>query len=98
MHPTAIVERSLLRGPIVIGPGARVTDAYIGPYTSIGANVVIEGAEIEYSIVLPEAELRFVGTRLESSVIGRGARIVRGFDLPGAIRMSIGDGAEVILR
>ena len=98
VHPTATVERSLLRGPIVIGPGARVTDAYIGPYTSIGSNVVIEGAEIEYSIVLPEAELRFVGTRLESSVIGRGARIVRGFDLPGAIRMSIGDGAEVVLR
>jgi glucose-1-phosphate thymidylyltransferase len=98
VHPTAHVERSLLRGPVVIGPGARVSDAYVGPYTSIGAGVVIEGAEIEYSIVLPEAELRFVGTRLESSVIGRGARIVRGFDLPGAIRMSIGDGAEVVLR
>jgi glucose-1-phosphate thymidylyltransferase len=98
IHPTAHVERSLLRGPVVIGPGARVSDAYVGPYTSIGADVVIEGAEIEYSIVLPEAELRFVGTRLESSVIGRGARIARRFDLPGAIRMSIGDGAEVVLR
>ena len=75
-----------------------MTDAYIGPYSSIGAGVVIEGTEIEHSIVLPEAELRFVGTRLESSVIGRGARIVRGFDLPGAIRVSVGDGAEVILR
>jgi glucose-1-phosphate thymidylyltransferase len=59
---------------------------------------VIEGAEIEYSIVLAEAQLRFVGARLESSVIGRGARVVRGFELPGAIRMSIGDGAEVILK
>ena len=98
VHPTARIERSLLRGPVTIGPGARVTDAYIGPYTSIGADTVIEGAEIEYSIVLPQAELRFVGARLESSVIGRGARVVRGFDLPGAIRMSIGDGAEVVLR
>jgi glucose-1-phosphate thymidylyltransferase len=98
VHPTAHVERTLLRGPVIIGPSARVRDAYIGPYTSIGANVVIDGAEIEHSIVLPEAELRFVGTRLESSVIGRGARIVRGFDLPGAIRVSLGDGAEVVLR
>ena len=98
VHPTARVARTLLRGPLIIGPGARVTDAYIGPYSSIGAGVVIEGTEIEHSIVLPEAELRFVGTRLESSVIGRGARIVRGFDLPGAIRVSVGDGAEVILR
>jgi glucose-1-phosphate thymidylyltransferase len=98
VDPTAQIERTLLRGPLIIGPGARVRDAYIGPYTSIGAGAVIEGTEIEHSIVLPEAELRFVGTRLESSVIGRGARIVRGFELPGAIRMSIGDGAEVVLR
>jgi glucose-1-phosphate thymidylyltransferase len=98
VHPTAQIKGTLLRGPVIIGAGARVSDAYIGPYTSIGAGVIIEGAEIEHSIVLPEAELRFVGTRLESSVIGRGARIVRGFELPGAIRVSIGDGAEVILR
>jgi glucose-1-phosphate thymidylyltransferase len=98
VHPTAEVRRSLLRGPVIIGPGARVSDAYIGPYTSIGAGVVIEGSEIEHSIVLPEAEIRFVGTRLESSVIGRSARIVRGFEPPGALRMSLGDGAEVILR
>jgi glucose-1-phosphate thymidylyltransferase len=97
VHPTATIRRTLLRGPVIIGPGAQVTDAYIGPYTSIGAGVVVEGTEIEHSIVLSDAELRFVGTRLESSVIGRRARIVRGFRLPGAIRMSIGDGAEVVL-
>jgi glucose-1-phosphate thymidylyltransferase len=93
-----VVERSRVVGPAIIGAGARIQDSYVGPFTSIGAACAITGSEIEYSIVLPEAELRFVGTRLESSVIGRGARIVRGFDLPGAIRMSIGDGAEVILR
>jgi glucose-1-phosphate thymidylyltransferase len=98
VHPTAKIRRSLLRGPVVIGAGAIVSDAYIGPYTSIGAAVTVEGAEIEHSIVLPEAQLRFVGTRIESSVIGRGARVVRGFDLPKAMRMTLGDGAEVILR
>jgi len=98
IHPTARVQGTLLRGPLIIGPHARVTDAYVGPYTSIGAGVVVEGAEIEHSIVLPEAQLRFLGTRLESSVIGRGARVVRGFDLPATTRMSIGDRAEVILR
>jgi glucose-1-phosphate thymidylyltransferase len=97
IHPTATIRRSLLRGPVIIGPGASVTDAYIGPYTSIGAGVVVEGSEIEHSIVLPDAQLRFVGSRLESSVIGRGARVVRGFALPAAMRLSLGDGAEVIL-
>ena len=97
VHPTARLERTLLRGPIVIGPGARVKDAYIGPYTSIGADARIEGAQIEHSIVLADAELRFVGTRLESSLIGRGARVARGFQLPGAIRLSIGAGAKIML-
>lgn len=98
IHPSARVERSLLRGPIVIGPGACVIDAYIGPYTSIGAGAVVEGSEIEHSIVLRDAEIRFLGTRLESSVIGRGARVVRRFDMPSALRIAIGEGAEVQLQ
>jgi glucose-1-phosphate thymidylyltransferase len=98
VHPTARVCRSLLRGPLIIGPGARVEDAYIGPYTAVGPGVVIEGAEIEHSIVLAGAEVRYVGTRLESSVIGRDARVGRGFHVPGAIQLSVGDGARVVLR
>jgi glucose-1-phosphate thymidylyltransferase len=97
VHPTAEVRRSTLRGPLIIGPGARLTDAYVGPYSSIGARVKIEGAEIEHSIVLPGAELSFVGTRIESSVIGEGARIARVFKKPSSLRMSIGNGAEVLL-
>ena len=98
IDPTARVTRSLLRGPAIIGPGARITDSYVGPYSSIGEDVTVEGTEIEHSIVLPEAELRYLGTRLESSVIGRRARITRGFEMPAALRMAIGDGAEVVLR
>jgi glucose-1-phosphate thymidylyltransferase len=98
VHESAHVARALLRGPLVIGPGARVIDAYVGPYTSIGGGALIEGTEIEHSIVLAEAQLRFVGARLESSVIGRRARVVRGFEMPGGIRVSLGEAAEVALR
>lgn len=97
IHPTAQVSRSLVRGPAIIGPGARVTDTYIGPYTSIGAGAVLDNTEIEHSIVMDDAVLQNVGTRLETSIIGRGASIVRRFDMPRAVRLSIGDGAEVAL-
>jgi glucose-1-phosphate thymidylyltransferase len=98
VHPTATVRASLLRGPLIIGPGAQVADAYIGPYTSIGPDAVIEGSQIEYSIVLESAEIRFLGTRLESSVIGRGARIVRRFELPGTMSVTMGERAELVVR
>jgi glucose-1-phosphate thymidylyltransferase len=97
VHPTARVEGSLIRGPAIIGPRTRLKDAYVGPYTSIGADVVIEGTEIEHSIVFSGAELRFVGTRLETCIIGKGARVARSFGVPNALRLSIGDGAEVAL-
>jgi glucose-1-phosphate thymidylyltransferase len=97
VHPTARLERTLVRGPAVIGPRARLSDAYVGPYSSIGADVVVEGSEIEHSVVLAGAQLLFVGSRLESSVIGRGARVDRDFSLPRAMRLAVGDQARVTL-
>ena len=57
--------------------------------------VTIDGSQIEHSIVLDRAEILHVGPRLESSVLGRGARVNRSFGLPTAMRLSVGDGAEV---
>jgi glucose-1-phosphate thymidylyltransferase len=95
VHPTARVRHSVLRGPVIIGANAEISDAYVGPYTSLGPRVVLEAAEIEYSIVLAGAQIRFIGTRLESSIIGRGARIARSFAPPAGMRMTVGDGVEV---
>ncbi|HET6508240.1 MAG TPA: NDP-sugar synthase [Baekduia sp.] len=97
IHPTAHVERSLVRGPAIIGPRARIVDSYVGPSTSIGADVELEGAEVEYSIVLPGARLAFLGRRLEASVIGRGAQVRRSLTPPASLRLAVGEGAEIVL-
>jgi glucose-1-phosphate thymidylyltransferase len=97
VHPSARVERSLLRGPIVIGEDAVVTDSYVGPYTSVGARSVLEGVEVEHSILMPGARLQFVGQRVQSSIIGAGARVHRTFAVPGGLRLTVGDGAEVAI-
>jgi glucose-1-phosphate thymidylyltransferase len=97
IHPEARVESAVLRGPVAIGAHAQVLDAYVGPYTSIGEGAHVEGVEIEHSIVLPEACIRHVGGRLEASLIGRGAAVVREFRMPQALTMHIGDGARVSL-
>lgn len=95
IHPTARLRATVVRGPAVIGPRAHLVDAYVGPYTSIGPDVRLDGAEIENSIVLPGAAVTHVALRLESSVIGRGARVFRDFALPRAMRLRVGDGVEV---
>jgi glucose-1-phosphate thymidylyltransferase len=94
---TASLESTVIRGPVVIGAGARVVDSYIGPYSSIGSGVTIEGAEVEHSIILPGASIRHVGRRLEASLVGRNAQVFRDFSLPKALRITVGDSAAIAL-
>src|SRR3712207_4561439 len=48
----ARLERSTIRGPAIIGAGARLSVCYIGPYTAVGNDCVIERAEVDHSILL----------------------------------------------
>jgi len=97
VDPTARVRASIIRGPVIIGARAQIDDAYIGPYTSIGADVEVHGAEVEHSIVLDGASICHIGERLEASIVGRRARVFRDFSLPRAMRLHVGDGVEVAL-
>jgi glucose-1-phosphate thymidylyltransferase len=92
---SAVVRASVIIGPSVIGPDARIVDAYIGPYTAIGAAACVEGAEIERSIIAAGASVMHVGGRMEGSVVGRDSRIFRDFSLPRALRVRGGDRTEV---
>jgi glucose-1-phosphate thymidylyltransferase len=98
LDPTARLDSTVVRGPAVIGAGATLSHAYVGPYTSIGDGVDIEAAEVENSVILPGASIRHVGDRLEASVVGRRARVFRDFALPRALRLKVGDDDEVALR
>jgi glucose-1-phosphate thymidylyltransferase len=95
---TARVSRCALRGPVVIGPYAVVSDSFIGPYTAIGSRATVLGAEIDYTMVLPDAEIRYPGHRLQSSVIGEGALVSRVFGLPTGLRLQLEPGSSVILN
>jgi glucose-1-phosphate thymidylyltransferase len=97
IHPTAQVTSSVIVGPVMIDAGALISDSYIGPHTSIGERVRIEGSELERSIVLADASLLHVGGRLVTSIVGRHARIFRDFSVPRAMRFQVSDGDEVAL-
>jgi glucose-1-phosphate thymidylyltransferase len=93
----AIVERSTIRGPAIIGRGARIADSYVGPYTAIGDDVVIENSEIEHSIVLAGSSIRDLPGRVEASLIGRSASISRTQALPRVFRFVVGDGSDITI-
>ena len=97
IDPSAQLDGAKVRGPVYIGPGARLVETYVGPYTSIGAGVTLEGVEIENSIVLPGAEIRYPGRRLEASLVGEGAQIGRDYSLPSALRLRVGPGSQIQL-
>jgi glucose-1-phosphate thymidylyltransferase len=91
----ARLERATVRGPAIIGARTRLTDCYIGPYTSIGEGCVIEGAEIEHSILLSGCAVRQLDGRMESSLLGRNVTIARGVRQPRAFRFMVGDNSEI---
>jgi len=97
IHPTAVIERSTIRGPAVIGPRAVLQDAFVGPYSAVGTEVRLEGAELEHSIVLDHAVIRHIGHRLEDSLVGSGATVTRDFAFPSGLRLRVGRRAEVLL-
>ena len=91
----ARLERSAVRGPAVIGSGAVLTDCYVGPYTAIGENCLIQNAEVEHSILLAGASVKDLAGRMESSLLGRNVKIGRDQHQPRAYRFLIGDNSEI---
>ncbi len=93
----ARLVRSSVRGPAIIGAGALIEDAYIGPYSAISADCVVSRAEVEHSILLEGSEIRDLDARVESSLIGRGVKIVRSDAKPKAYRFLVGDSSTIAL-
>jgi glucose-1-phosphate thymidylyltransferase len=91
----ASLVRSVVRGPAVIGAGARIEDAYIGPYTSIGEEVHVRRSEVEHSIVLSGSVVEDLGTRMEASLLGREVKLTRSNGMPKTLRLLVGDKCEI---
>jgi glucose-1-phosphate thymidylyltransferase len=94
----AVVERSVIRGPAIIGARAKIVHAYVGPFTSIMNDVVIQDTEVEHSIVLEGSCLRDLANRVIDSLIGRNVQIYRVPVKPSAYRFMLGDNSEVGIR
>ncbi len=90
----AIIESSIIRGPAVIGARSRIIHSYVGPYSSIYYDTLIENSEIEHSIVLEHAKIRDI-KRIQDSLIGQRVELLRSGAKPQAYRIMVGDSSRI---
>ena len=91
----SVLERCTVRGPVVIGAGCRLSDTFVGPYTSISDGVVVDHAELEHSIVLENSRISHLPTRMADSLIGRDCVIAHSDARPVAYRFLVGDSCQI---
>jgi glucose-1-phosphate thymidylyltransferase len=87
----AKIVNSVVRGPTIIGEETLIENSYVGPFTSIYHHVTVKNCEIERSIVLEHSTICDLEARLQDSLIGRYANVLRNDDKPRALKMNLGD-------
>ncbi|MGA2159291.1 MAG: glucose-1-phosphate thymidylyltransferase [Dehalococcoidia bacterium] len=90
------VTNSKVRGPVSIAERCRIVNSFIGPYTSIGADTVIEDSSLEHSVILEGCYIKRV-ERLEDSIIGRGCKVLNNESNFRQKKLFLGDDAVVEL-
>ncbi len=88
------MKNSIVRGPVIIGKQAKISNAFIGPFTSIGDGVTIVNSVVEHSVVLNNAFLSGI-ERLEDSLIGKSSRVIKNASRHKALRLMVGDDSTV---
>ena len=91
----AEVINSIIRGPTIIGENTRVVNAYIGPFTSIYHDCLVQDSEIERSIMLEHGVLKSLPARIQDSLIGRRVVLQRSPARPKSLKLTLGDYSQV---
>jgi len=90
------IKNSKIRGPVVIGKNIKMLNSFIGPYTSIGDNSIINSTSVEHSVILDSVTLDNV-ERIEDSIIGKNAAVRKSDSNHKAYKLMISDDSEVII-
>ncbi|MCK4354663.1 MAG: glucose-1-phosphate thymidylyltransferase [Dehalococcoidia bacterium] len=92
----AKIKSSIIRGPVSIAEDCRIRNSFIGPFTSVGANTVVENSSIEHTVILENSRISKI-ERLADSVIGKSTEVLKQEQGFNALRLFLGDDAKVEL-
>ena len=92
----SLIENSVIRGPVSISDNCQIRDVFIGPFTSIGKETIVEYSSLEHSIILEKCYI--VGIEcLVDSVIGQRSNIRKQKISSNKIRLFVGDDTSLEL-
>lgn len=86
-----VKDNSVIRGPVIIGKNSKIINSYVGPFTSIYDDCIIQSSEVEHSIILENSAIIDLDSRLESSLIGKDVKIYRIDSKPKVHKIMVGD-------
>ena len=99
LAPEATIESgAVVRGPVSIAEGSTIgSETYVGPYTSIGPDCVVDGAHIENTVLVGESTVTSDG-KIVDSLVGRNTTIGSAADeLPDGRRLIVGENSNLKL-
>lgn len=90
----AVLRRTVVEGPAIIGADCLLEDARIGPNTSIADRCVLRQAQVANTIVMAGSQILGPLSPIQDSLIGSAVTVRAG---DGAVRLVLGDSSEVRL-
>lgn len=90
----AIVERSKITGPAVIGADSTIIDSEVGPYSSFGRGCRLRDAGVAHSILLDGASVQGVRP-IRGSIIGRSGEVRQSQTPSAGHRLMVGDDSRI---
>ena len=91
----SVIEKSVIRGPAIIGKNTKIIHSYVGPFSSIGDGVLIENSEIECSVIMEGAKIKNLEKRIDRSIVGKNVVIHQADDSPRTYKFILGDQSYV---
>lgn len=98
IEPGTVIKKSVVRGPVVIGKNTQITNSFIGPFSSIGDDVIIENSEIECSVIMEGAKIKNLKKRIDRSIIGKNVVITQTDHSPRTHKFILGDQSFIELE
>jgi glucose-1-phosphate thymidylyltransferase len=90
----AVITGSEIRGPASIAEDCRISNSYIGPFTSIGRGTVVADSSIEHSVIMAGCNICRV-ERLSDSLIGTGVMLTKRDKEFKGMSLFVGDDARI---